>query len=634
MVKSRAITLFTYAIFLGIFAENGFAADAPAAARPAALQMPDPKNPAAIAAYECLLNPSSTSEMCRNGNYLRELSRASQLDDCKSEYNKFREATNKFASACGDAQFKGDASALFKNLGIDASDSESLRSNFHCAHEIEVCTSCATGDSALIFGHQVNCGAANPDQSLEGDDSSSVLNTAASSVSMLTGMGPGNSSRASDESGRRRYEEMKRGFLTCRPRSLEELREIRKEAKDAKKALRESQKEQSTLQNEIVTINQKRSDKFNTFADRAAEAQRRAEKGVEAIKESLEDNEKQVVANIMRMQADNDNIEADIRRLERTKIQAEVAFKEAEANLARGCHGMSLARVEKLRETLIQQAQQSQLSSGGFGQMMKSLGTNSRQRFQALAQKYYRECQQDRAYKSALQSAERAKQFARSTADDEVILLRQKQQTIAKQIQTMQSADRTSTLNRAYSRIETIRADLDRTLKQLDRDQNTMSQNSMQEMFAKMGEVTQKSADVAQDQAEYSWQQRLVDLDRQYGGGTAPKEGAVTKAFAEYRSVRTAASAAAGMCCQIHGQVTAARTIEETGGTPRVPATKTPSPATATRESSQLLSDSVVRTSSNNCEQVCAFPGLRDAPGSACPAAGGTRGLSGTRTAD
>ncbi|MGE0764442.1 MAG: hypothetical protein AB7N80_14295 [Bdellovibrionales bacterium] len=456
-----------------------------------------------------------------------------KLKECKEEMKSFDDAYKDLRGSCGEAR-------MFLNMFAKATDSSSEKRDEigQCIDNVNRCVQCEPGSEDLLPGG-AKCGTLTKKDS---DDDLYKDQTQQNGSQVLNSFMSGMSGGAMGTSGLKR-EDLEKEVLSCVQRSAEGLTDIRTRVKDYRKEIRAEEKELLDAQADLAEINQAVQNKRNAAQDRAEEIQSKSTEAIDRIKDKLDE---QTQAALSQYTANNNAMETDIRRLERAKVQAELAYTESVVNLDRGCHANALARVETYRKEMLDLMKQSAYTSGNFNQLMTGVGRSSRNKFQILAKKFYDECKNDRAYKSVVESSQRAKKNAVDTANEEIAAIRARQKQATQEINQL----RTTANAKAMKDMTRVSTEMTKALTALDRETQAESRKATQKLMTKGLEVNALGRNVAESRADLEEDQERIRLAKKYGrSSTGIKEGAVDKAISSAQAAQVRAERAAASCC-------------------------------------------------------------------------------------
>jgi hypothetical protein len=478
-------------------------------------------------AYPC---PGKTGEPQYDACVRRQITDANNADldyklkmrqltgDCKPE--EFNKAYGEFSKACGPAM------GTFRAMGSFFADAEPK----NCAGYINQCAKCRGGD--------MSCGG-NIDLDDTGSDGESDAQARGVPLPGLFG-GP---AAANSDSYRRNME----SASMCDFPDPEEVKGARERVREYRKERLENEKKVMDANNKLMDISQERQDRLNKLESRAENARVRAQREINEIKKSQKAKEAAVIDQIMKLENDLNNAEANIRRIERSKQQAEITYLEAQAALDRQCHALALTRTEQLRKETLDKMAKSEYSASGAASLFRGLSKTQRAKYQQKAREEYLRCKQDQSFGSAVASAARAKELAIKTADDEIENLKKAQETIkerTKDLQTRVISDiGKETLDEMRSVSQAMTADFN----SIDREYNSITNKSGIDIWKNMQDVNQAQANLARGERDNQDDEALAAMGRRLR--IKGKSNSVEEAEDALRNMRRSAPTIARTCC-------------------------------------------------------------------------------------
>ena len=457
--------------------------------------------------------------------------------DCKADNAEFQKSMGELRTSCGEAK-------LFLNLfskgaGVPSEGRDDIS---NCIDNSDRCVHCEAGSEDIVGRSDLKCGVLSttddPDDLYKDNATGSGTQVLNSILTSATGMSTGASTESLKNKTRIQEE-----VLSCVQRSAVGLSELRTLGQATRKELRADEAELVEEQAKLAEINQAVTDKRNSAQDRAEEIQSKTMAAINDVKSRLDNRIQEAVSNWTQ---GNMNMETDLRRMERAKIQAGDVYTESILQLDRGCHANALARTEAVRKEMMDLIKQNAYTSGNFQALMNGVGNSNRKKYQAMANEYYSDCRGDRAYKSVVESSARAKKAAIDTANEEIAALKTRQQMARAELDQFKTAENT----RALTEMQQMSTNMTKALAALDREIDAESKKSQQLLMTKSMKLNLLNRNISESRASYEEDQERIRLASRYtGSSTGIKEGAIEKATAAIDNTRARARSTEASCC-------------------------------------------------------------------------------------
>jgi hypothetical protein len=439
----------------------------------------------------------------------------SGVGSCKSHMDRFEKARSEFSASCNKSL------RTMKSMGSVLGETKDRS----CAGYIERCNECAESETA--------CGSIDEDDD-EGDSRSS-------SATPIGGLA-GRSSNHESEAYKRVMEDARQCVLP----DGDEFKDANTALKDHRAKRNELEEKQQESQEKFMDmIGKQQNDLKDLELD--AEAKRlKAEDAMKKVKEKQEGEEAKIIQGIVQLEMDYNKIDANIRRIERAKIQAEISYVEAQAQLDRNCHASALAQTEQKRQEDLDNYKNSRLTSGGAKQLFQNLGASKRSGYQAFARKKYENCLDSAMYKSAKASSARAKDQAIGSADDEIETLRMDQRQIVESRARLQKDAREQSLKKLEQDMTSVKKMMEHDFKRIDNEYARLTNKSAMDLMNSATKTNKINADLARMGREIEHEEAVVALGRRVKLG---KENTIESSQESLETLRTIAQQAAPACC-------------------------------------------------------------------------------------
>lgn len=477
-----------------------------------------------------------------------------QPNDCKESSDKFEKSLAEFKKACVDGG--PYLNTLGKILNLDKSSIGGIDS---CRVNATICADCSGGNGQFTIGNrETKLDCPQPKDSSSDSEDSENVNASSNVSSTLAGtqaaleaaMGKNISSTplkagSVSKDTKALMKDYENELLTCLPRNAEELKTMKDSLATPKKEAHELETTLLKAQKELSEIGQALTDKQNELNDNYETLNSEAQKAMEKLKAQLEEGLQKATQDIT---TSISNMETDIRRIEQSKRSAQIAYAEGLANLDRQCHAAALARVEALRKQMTEQMKTSTYTSGNFSKLMQSVGTSSRQKFQVKADEFFQDCRKDKAYRSSVESTERARKNTIDTANEEIAALRKKQDQARSELLQL----RTTQSQKVLTQINQISQDASRKSALIQKELLTAQMKSQAKTSAAQAEIAVIQRKLGEEKAEINDTQTKLRLIRKSSGSnasTAPKEGSVDNAVSSLKEAERMAKEVINTCC-------------------------------------------------------------------------------------
>ncbi len=339
-------------------------------------------------------------------------------------------------------------------------------------------------------------------------------------------------------------------FAFCPSLAAADLKTWQDEYKDAKKTVEDLQNKITKLTEELDTIKSDADKKNVELQDKSEEVQANAEKSVKEIKEKLQDSQKQMAEDIEKLNGEIAKENAGLRQLDIGRVQAQTALADQISRLNLSCHTAALQRTENERIQRLKQMENSTYSAGDFNDLMSGVGLSSRQKNQLKVDEYYVQCQKDRSYTMAVDSAKKALEIANQQAAEGRRSINDRITTLNNKINTIKTTEANKDLQRAYDRMVEIQKIMDKELNKLNRDKMQSEQQFTRKYASKARELQQQQARLAEEEQYLKQKKQYLAMKTQMSKGTSSTtQDKVVDAMSKYTSLSYAAKRVAKDCC-------------------------------------------------------------------------------------
>ncbi|NJM10164.1 MAG: hypothetical protein HC883_04645 [Bdellovibrionaceae bacterium] len=310
------------------------------------------------------------SEKAKRTAYCDELDRAelervrkSGSDECRDTEKEYTSARDTFSAACG-------------SLGIPSGGKEGA---IACSHQQDRCK-CL-------------------DKNFE--DDSGDLN-----CEEVRSSGSNTRSSQANNTGLIDLKAAEKQLKYCPQKSPDDTERYEKQLEKAQERVKELKKKLPEILTKGNEAQDLAAEKQNEAQRKAVEAQREFANELKEIKRKKEGDEQQAVAEMAQIRENMDKVDAQIRQLELSKIDAEVKLSEAKTQIELNCHATASAQVSRLQAERMTMIRAKKYNTGGFNAMMKSVGVSDRDAWERRAEVYYKRCLKSRPTRDSKQAAQ------------------------------------------------------------------------------------------------------------------------------------------------------------------------------------------------------------------------------------
>lgn len=246
--------------------------------------------------------------------------------------------------------------------------------------------------------------------------------------------------------------------------------------------------------------------------------------------------------------ADQINVaDEELRSLDISLFDAKIAYDSKVADASSKCHASALEKINQLNTQKQELIHASLYTAGGFNNLMNSTGLSNREKYRRLADSYYRECKNDRAFKENMNllentlKSERAKILEKKNAIKKRVAQLKRNLEIAKQ--------------RLPGELQKLFQELEAYKKQAEKKFERLMQRLMQERqkFAKQQntiaqKISQVQSQLQEEQSYLQQKQAFLSLQHTYSGGVATDKGSASEAVSMANVAITKAEAVIDSC--------------------------------------------------------------------------------------
>ncbi len=197
----------------------------------------------------------------------------------------------------------------------------------------------------------------------------------------------------------------KRRLDLCPHEEPDDTDRYEKQLEKSQERLKELKKKMPELMTKNSEALDKAAEKDTELRKQGQEIQDNLRKRLREIKNKKEGEEQQAVAEMAQMREKMDQIDAQIRSLELSKVDAEVKLSEAKTQVELNCHTTATQQVAGLQTQKMAEIGRRQ-SQGNFNKLMKSVGVSSREAWEKRAKVFYRRCIDSRPTRDSKKAAQ------------------------------------------------------------------------------------------------------------------------------------------------------------------------------------------------------------------------------------
>jgi hypothetical protein len=328
--------------------------------------------PPATAEQKRLAQAEVTEAFTIWDNCLKRTRGQSGGETCRESEKAFDDAAGAFEAACGDA-------------GLPRSDKEETNPDksgaIGCSWSINRCV-CLQDNVSSDDKVKYKC-----------DEGSGSRRNSNSSAFGSQGIGLIDLGQAKDR------------MKFCPQADSDDTERYEKQLKDSQDRVRDLKKKMPELMNKGSEAQDKAEQAQNEARRKAADAQKEFGNEMKEIKRKKEADEQQAVAEVTATREKMDQLDAQIRQLEMSKVDAEVKLSEARTQIELNCHATASQQVSARQTAKLAAIKQAQ-SQGSFNRLMNSVGVSSRAAWEKVAEVYYKRCLNSRPTRDSKKSAQ------------------------------------------------------------------------------------------------------------------------------------------------------------------------------------------------------------------------------------
>ena len=286
-----------------------------------------------------------------------------------------------------------------------------------------------------------------------------------------------------------------------------------KQVEKAQERIKDARKKLPELMNKGSEAQDKANQSENDARRKAAEAQKEFANEMREIKRKKESDEQQAVAEVTATREKMDQLDAQIRQLEMSKVDAEVKLSEARTQIELNCHATASQQVaarQTARVTAIRQGQ----SRGGFNELMNSVGISSRATWEKAAAIYYKRCLNSRPTRDSKRSAQNIYESTLRQVDVAITTARAQRRSIEENLSQIMSTNGCGAAPMQANGM-TGESRMCRSLRQAQEDAQQAYQNQVtQQQQIQQEAITARQQQATKNQAlsmEYAEAQREIN---------------------------------------------------------------------------------------------------------------------------